>query len=196
MIILKISSLKTDDILKTLVKLLKKGGVLICPTDTVYGLLCDATNKKVVERIFKIKKREKTKPLGIFVKDIKTAKRYAFINKKQEKVLKEKWPGKFTFILKKKPNCGLSLLVGDKETVGIRIPYYKLVIEILEKIKKPIVQTSANISGQPPTTRIGEVLQQFRHRGNQPDLIINDGNLKKSKPSKVIDLINNNILRL
>jgi len=177
-----------ENSLEKALKIIKKGGVIIYPTDTVYGLLADATNKKAVERIFKIKKREKSKPLGIFVKDIKTAKKYAFIDKKQEKVLKEKWPGPYTFILKKKPNCGLSLLVGNKETVSIRIPDYKLVVRILNRFKKPIVQTSANISGQPPTTRIGEVLRQFRHRGNQPDLIIDNSNLKKSKPSKVIDL--------
>ena len=149
-----------------------------------------------MERIFKIKKREKSKPLGIFVKDIKTAKKYAFINKNQEKILKEKWPGKFTFILKKKPNCGLSLLVGNKETIGIRIPDYKLVVGILNRFKKPIVQTSANISGQPAATRIKEVLEQFNSRQVKPDLVIDIGDLPKNKPSKVIDLINNNILRL
>jgi len=184
--IIKILSKNFKKIEKTPIESLKKGEVLICPTDTVYGLLCDATNKKAVERIFKIKKREKSKPLGIFVKDIKTAKKYAFIDKKQEKVLKEKWPGPYTFILKKKPNCELSLLVGNKETIGIRIPDYKLVNEILKKIKKPVVQTSANISNQPAATKIGEVLEQFNEQ--KPDLVIDIGDLPKNKPSKVIDL--------
>ena len=180
-----------ENSLEKALKIIKKGGVIVCPTDTVYGLLCDATNKKSVERIFKIKKREKSKPLGIFVKDIKSAKKCAFINKNQEKVLKEKWPGKFTFILKKKLNCGLSLLVGNKETVGIRIPDYKLVIEILKKIKKPIVQTSANISGQPAITKIKDVLSQFERANIQPDLIVDAGDLPQNKPSKIIDLTNN-----
>ena len=88
------------------------------------------------------------------------------------------------------------MLVGNKETIGIRIPDYKLVIEILKKIKKPIVQTSANISGKPATTKIKEVLEQFNSKQVKPDLVIDIGDLPKNKSSKVIDLINNNILRL
>ncbi len=115
--IIKIQRDNSKKVQEKAVEFIKRGRVVICPTDTVYGLLCDATNKKSVERIFKIKKREKSKPLGIFVKDIKSAKKCAFINKNQEKVLKEKWPGAVTVILKAKK--GLSKLVYKNDTIGL-----------------------------------------------------------------------------
>lgn len=167
----------------------KKGGVIICPTDTVYGLVADAVNKKAVEKIFKIKKRDNKKAIPIFVKDIKAAKKLAFIDKKQEKILNKYWPGKFTFILERKQDCGLpKILFGDKKTIALRIPDYKLVKDLLKKLKKPLTGTSANISGKPASTKIREVLKQFEKNKIKPDLIIDAGNLPKNRPSKVIDL--------
>lgn len=162
-------------------KLIKAGGIVICPTDTVYGFLADAGNKKAVEKIYKIKKRAKSKPLPVFVKDFKMAKDLAEINKEQEKVLKKKWPGKYTFILKSKfknPNF-------KKNTIALRIPKYKFLNDLLKKINKPLAQTSVNISGQLPLTKIKDIINQFE---NQDILLIDAGNLPKSKPSTIIDL--------
>src|SRR3989344_7445115 len=100
----------SKNVLNKAVKIIKNGGVVVCPTDTVYGFLADATNKKAVEKIYKIKKRPKSKFLPIFVKDLKTAKEIAEINKDQVKILTLRlrsgqgkfWPGKYTFILKRK----------------------------------------------------------------------------------------------
>ncbi|PIR72140.1 MAG: threonylcarbamoyl-AMP synthase [Candidatus Nealsonbacteria bacterium CG10_big_fil_rev_8_21_14_0_10_36_24] len=196
--------MRTD--IKEVIKIIKKGGVVVCPTDTVYGLITDATNKKAVEKIFKIKKRDKKKAIPIFVKDIKTAKNLAFINEKQEKFLRENWPGKITVILKRKVKCGLpEILFSKKKTIGLRIPNYKLIKKLLQKTNKPLTGTSANISRKPPSTKIKEVLKQFSAQGgpvsdgkDQPDLIIDVGNLKKSRPSRVIDLTKNKqkILRI
>jgi len=175
--------------IKRIINIFKKGGVIVCPTDTVYGLIADAANKKAVEKVFKIKKRHKKKAIPIFVKDIKTAKKLAFINKRQEKFLKKVWPGKITVVLKRKPNCGLpKILFGGRKTIALRIPNYKMVNNLLEKINKPLTGTSANISGKPASAKIKEVLFQFKNQKLQPDLIIDVGNLKKSKPSKIIDL--------
>ena len=186
MIILKIDSLKLDDILKTSIESLKKGGIIICPTDTVYGLICDALNKKAVEKIFEIKKRDRSKPLGIFVKDIKIAKKLAFINKNQESFLRD---NKVTVILRAKKE-NLSKLVYKDGTIGIRIPDYELLSLILEKFGKPIAQTSANISGKFATTKINDILEQF---AMEDVIIIDNGDLAESKPSQVIDLTKNNI---
>src|ERR1700680_722151 len=84
------------------ISILKKGGMIICPTDTVYGFLADASNKKAVEKIYKIKKRPKSKPLSIFVKDLKMAKELADIDRNTEIWLKKNWPGKVTAVLKRK----------------------------------------------------------------------------------------------
>lgn len=74
--------------LKKIIEIIEKGGVVVCPTDTVYGLIADAKNKTAVKNIFKIKKRSLKKPLPIFIKDLKTAKGLAKIDKIQEKILK------------------------------------------------------------------------------------------------------------
>src|SRR3989344_282146 len=84
------------------VKILKEGGVVIFPTDTVYGFVADATNKKGVAKIYNIKKRPKSKPLPVFVSGIKMAREVAEIDARQVKILKKFWPGKYTFILKRK----------------------------------------------------------------------------------------------
>ena len=160
--------------------ILKNGGLVICPTDTVYGFLADVSNKKAVDKIFKLKKRPRSKPLPVFVKDIKMAKELAEISKNQEKTLKKYWPGKYTFILKAK-----SYKLQVKSSVAIRIPKHKFLNDLLKKINKPLAQTSVNISGQPALNRIKEIIEQF---GDKVDLIIDEGNLSQRKPSKIIDL--------
>jgi len=187
MMVLRVFSKNFKEIIGKVIKSIKKGEVIVCPTDTVYGLLCDAKNKGAVERLLKIKSRPKGKPIPIFVKDIKMAKNLAFVNKNQENFLKKVWPGKTTFILKRK-NKLPKILFGKKKTIGLRIPKYKLVNKLLKKLNRPLTGTSANISGQPPLTKIKEVINQFKNQEFQPDLILDAGNLKSSLPSTVIDL--------
>ncbi len=169
-------------------KFLNNGGVVIFPTDTVYGFLADASNKKAVEKIFKIKKRPKSKPLAVFVKDIKMAKELAEITKDQEKVLKKYWPGKYTFVLNSKIKNNL---ITKNSTIAIRIPDYKPLNKLLKKINKPLAQTSVNISGDDAFLKSKDIIERF---GKVKDLLFLDaGNLKKSKPSKIIDLTENKI---
>lgn len=172
---------------KMAARLIKEGKVIICPTDTVYGLICDATNKKAIKKLFQIKKRPSNKPIPIFVKDIKMAKKFAIVNKRQEEFLKKVWPGKATVILKKKKR-GPEIFFGGKETIGLRIPKHKFVNQLLAAVNRPLSGTSANISSQPHSTKIREIIKQFENKKFQPDLIIDSGNLKPSKPSTTLDL--------
>jgi len=190
-------------VLAEAIKVINRGGVIVCPSDTVYGLVCDAGNKKAVEKIFKIKKRPKTKPLGVFVRDIKMARRVAVIDERAKKFLKRNTPGKITVILKKRPNSGLAKLVGTQparsasrnevDTVGIRIIKDKFINELLDNFGKPLAQTSANVFSQPFSTKIGEVLKQFENIESKPDLVIDAGDLPKSRPSAIIDLTYNKV---
>ena len=181
--------------IKTLVSLIKKGKVLVCPTDTVYGLICDATNKKAVEQVFKIKKRSYKKPIPVFVKDIGLAKKIARIDKKQERFLKKVWPGKVTVILEAKEKFPRGVLGSDNK-IGIRIPNYKPVLSLLKKLNTSLSSTSANISEIPGSGKIEEVIKQFSRRKNKPDLIVDAGNLKPSKSSTVVDLTDNRLIIL
>ena len=175
--ILKVKKQNFNKIVKEAVRSIKSGQVIICPTDTVYGLVCDAINKKAVDKLFKIKKRPAEKPLPLFINNIRMAKKLVSINKVQEYFLRKAWPGKVIVVLKKKNG-----------TLGLRMPKHKLVLKLIEHTNRPLTGTSANISGQPASIKIKEVLQQFTNQQYQPDLVLDAGNLKKSRPSIVIDL--------
>ena len=170
-----------------IITFLNEGKVLVLPTDTVYGFVCDASNEKAVERIFEIKKRDKAQTLPVFVKDIEMAKSYAKIDSRQEKIIKKIWPGAVTYVLDGK--MGLSPLVYKNSTIALRAPNYSLVQEVLEKLGKPLAQTSANISGKPATTKISDILEQF---SDSDVIIINAGNLPENKLSTIIDLTDTN----
>jgi len=185
--ILKITRKNFKKVVETTIKLIKEGEVIICPTDTVYGLICDATNIKAVKRLLKIKRRPKNKPTPIFVKNLKMAKTLAKIDKKQEKILKAVWPGKVTTVLKRKNDLS-KVLFGEEKTIGLRIPNYRLINELFRNLNHPLAETSANISGRPPLTKIEEIIKQFKIRKYQPDLAIDAGNLLNSRPSVVLDL--------
>jgi L-threonylcarbamoyladenylate synthase len=185
--VLKINPRNFKKIIEVASKAIEEGKVLICPTDTVYGLLCDAENKKAVTKLFKIKNRPMGKPIPIFVRNIEMAKNFAFIDTWQEKILNKLWPGKVTAILKRKDKLP-KILFGKKKTIGLRIPDYKFINILFKKLNIPLTGTSANISGKPASTKIKEVINQFKNKNNQPDLILDAGNLKPSSPSTVIDL--------
>ena len=183
----KVFSANRQEIIEDTAKLIKKGKIIVFPTDTVYGLICDATNKEAVSRLFIIKKRLKKKLIPIFVKDLKMAKELAEIDKKQEKFLKSVWPGKVTVILKRK-KVNIKLYGVSQKTIALRFLNYNLITDLFKKLNIPLVGTSANISGKQATTKIKEVLKQFKSQKRKPDFIVDAENLKYSKPSIIIDL--------
>lgn len=164
-----------------------RGGVVVIPTDTVYGLAADATNEQAVRRVFKIKKRPETKPLPLIIRDLEMAKKVAFIDKRLERILNLIWPGPVTALLEKKFNLP-EIVTAGKKTIGLRIPDYKLIHLLIENFGRPLTATSANLSGQPSSNKIDEVLGQFRKEFFRPELVLDAGELKFSEPSTVIDL--------
>lgn len=169
------------------VEYLGRGQVLVCPTDTVYGLLADATDERAVRKVFEIKERDRRKPLPIFIKDMQMAKKYAFLNKEIEAFLEEIWPGKITIALKRKKNGLAHSVYTDNKTIAMRIPDSKLVKEILEKFGKPVTATSANPAGLPSTVKIDKIFEYFEENQIRPDLILDAGDLPESNPSTIID---------
>jgi len=165
--------------IKEAVRAIMDGQVLVCPTDTIYGLICDAANKGAVKKLFQIKKRPKGKPIPIFVKDIKMAKRFVKIDKGQEKFLRNVWPGAVTAVLRAKTGKG---------AIGIRIPDHELILGIVKELNRPLAESSVNISGRPPARSIKGILSEFKNKKRQPDLILARGKLKSLRPSTVIDL--------
>ncbi|MBI2639819.1 MAG: threonylcarbamoyl-AMP synthase [Candidatus Sungbacteria bacterium] len=169
-------------------KVLKKGGVIIGPSDTVYGIYGDATNPETIRKIFKIKKRVSEKAFPIFVKDIATARKFAYIDDRKARFLEKVWPGPVTVVFHHKEKLP-GVLTGGKDTIGIRIPNHQFLLELLQRLDFPLVQTSANISG-------GEPMRSVEAAGglgkeSVVGLIIDGGELPKG-PSTVVDFTRDN----
>ena len=184
--IVRFSKKTLEKIAKETANKLNAGKVIACPTDTVYGLIADATNRKAVRKVLLIKGREKTKPLPIFIKDIAMAKKFAKVEPLQEKFLKKVWPGKVTAVLESRGI--LPKETGTQESIGLRIPNYDFVTSLLSAYNKPLTGTSANLSGEPPLSDSKEISRQFQNRKHAPDILIDAGKLPFSRPSKVIDI--------
>ncbi len=174
--------------LKEAVQVLSSGGVIICPTDTLYGIGCNALEEKAVRKVFEIKGRPFSKPLPIIVRNIKWAKGLAYIKKRDEKVLQKVWPGRVTAVFNKKEIVP-DIVTSKQKTVGMRVPDHPLTERMLKLFGYPIALTSANISGKEPTQDINEIIEIFSKRlTRQPDLVLDAGILPKSEPSAVLDL--------
>ncbi|MDR2667236.1 MAG: threonylcarbamoyl-AMP synthase [Holosporales bacterium] len=174
------------DILKTAVALLKSGEVIAAPTDTVYGLIADATNSSAVAKIYNLKQRPITKPLVILVSNVAMARKFADFSEEHEKMLKDFWTIKrlpLTVVLKAKKNSKLATAGGN--TVALRVPNHKLSCELIRYLGGPIVASSANISGIAPATTYKMVKDDF---GGKIPLIIDGGTCKNTSPSTILDL--------
>ncbi len=166
---------------------LKNGGVVVYPTDTLYGLGADAFNENAIVKVQKIKKQDRSKPISVVVKDIKVARRIACIDSKVEKILSRIWPGSITVILRKKDIIPY-ILTGAGETVAVRISDNKFVSALLSKIDFPVTATSANISGKKNLLKPEEIVEKLGKEKICPDLFINTGDIQNPVASTIIDL--------
>lgn len=165
---------------------LKNGGILIFPTETVYGIGANAFNEQAVKKIYEIKKRPDEKPLSILVGNINDITKYAIIsNNIEKKIIDNFMPGPITIILKRKENL-FDYVSSGKDTIGVRIPDNDAILRILEESKLPIVAPSANISGKPSGIIMSEILKDFN---NKVDVCIDGGKAKLSEPSTIVQVI-------
>jgi L-threonylcarbamoyladenylate synthase len=166
---------------------IKKGKIFVYPTDTIYGIGCDAANAKAIKKIREIKQRDE-KPLSIIVPNKKWIIDNCIIN--GEKYL-DRLPGKFTLILRLRKNVGIAIneLTRGLETIGIRIPD-SWFAGFLSRHKIAFVTTSANVSGKEPIKSIGELKEEISEK---VDYTIDDGVLN-SRPSTLIDLSKDKVI--
>lgn len=164
---------------------LSRGGVIIYPTDTYYGLGADCLLEQAVKRIFQVKKRQFSKALPVLIADIEMARKIAAeIPPSFHTLSAEFWPGPLTLVLKAAAMLPAEL-VGTDQTIGIRLPAVPWLRELIRQAKFPIVATSANISGEGEIASPEKVIQVFNHR---VDLIVDGGQTPGSLPSTVVDL--------
>ncbi len=173
--------------IKKTAAIIRQGGIVVFPADTVYGLAADATNEGAVKKLFQIKKRNAGKQISVIVKDIKTARFYAAISKKTENILNGLFPGPYTAVLRKKEKLP-EILTAETETIGLRIPKCAFTRLLAEELGVPYTATSANISGSPATGKIEEIKKVFSAGEFLPDLVIDAGDLAPSEESTIVDL--------
>lgn len=172
-----------------LINILKKGELAIIPTDTTYGIVCDATNDDAVRKVFLTKKRDFNKPLIILASDIEMVIKYTKkISSLEEDIIKEFWPGPLTILLLKNSLVS-DLVTASSPFVGIRIPHNIHLQNVIKRLNRPIVATSANLSGEDVITDVSNIDQELVKNVSY----ICYGNKISSIPSTLIKVNENKI---
>ena len=168
--------------IKAAINVLKSGGTVVYPTDTVYGIGANILDVEAVQKVYQVKKRSPLKPISTCVSKIEDIHKIAHMDEDTEKMIEKILPGPFTVILKKKENVP-SILTSGGEKIGVRIPDSKVCMELASAF--PITTTSANISGEKIPESLDGILKQLD--GNV-DLILDAGVCKHGIHSTVIDM--------
>jgi L-threonylcarbamoyladenylate synthase len=168
------------------VKVLRRDGLIVYPTETVYGLGADALSEDAVLKVYAAKNRPLSKPISIAVSDMNMLDAVAVVDDATQTFIERFLPGPVTVILPAK-SCLPEILTGGTGLVGIRWPDHKIALAIIARFDSPITATSANVSGEKPPSSPGDV--HVPH-----DYLIDDGKLPGT-PSTVVDLTTRRILR-
>jgi tRNA threonylcarbamoyl adenosine modification protein (Sua5/YciO/YrdC/YwlC family) len=175
-------------LIKKAVDILRDGGIIIYPTDTVYGLGCDLSNKRGIEKIYELKRRNKKHPLSFVCSDLKHISQYAKVTDYAYKTMKRLLPGAYTFILEAS-RLVPKIILPKRSTTGIRVPDNQICLALVKELGQPIISTSVK-------TELGETLGDpsviKEYFGQTVDLII-DGGIIMPQPSSVISLVDDNI---
>jgi len=172
-----------------IVKELEKGNLVITPTDTIYGIMGDATNEKAIKKVYQVKKRPLSKPLILLMDSYEMIKDYTKnITFEEENLIKEFMPGLVTIILEKNNKVN-NLITSNTNYVAIRIPNNKDLLEIIKKLGKPVISTSANISEEKTITSIQELEEDLKKEINY----IYDGGIQKGESSTIVKFNNHKL---
>lgn len=184
---LSITQHSTAEIVATATAVLRSGGLVLYPTETVYGVGVDATNPVAVQKLLAYKSRREGKPLSIAVANPTMAAEYVELNEQAKILYSQFLPGPVTIISFAKDKVAPGV-ASEFKTLGVRIPDYPLITELVQSLGKPITATSANASGKKRPYTIADVLDRLsNHQKQLIDLIIDAGTLPPNPPSTVID---------
>ncbi len=167
-----------------IVQILTRGGVVIYPTDTNYGIGCDIMNKKAIERIYQIKQRNKSKPFSFMCSGLKNISDYAKVSNYAYKTMRRLLPGPYTFILEGSKLVP-KIMLTQRKTAGIRVPNNTICLALVTELGNPIITTSATM---PDGAIFHDASLINDYFGNRVDAVI-DGSIVPGKPSSVISLI-------
>ncbi len=186
--IIKLEKHNWGKVIETTAGVLKQDGLLVFPSDTVYGLAANALSKKAVNKLLAFKDRPSGKAISIAVNSLSTLNKYVNVDTNTLPLLETLLPGPFTVVLPSKHQV-VKQLEAEDGTLGVRIPNYPFVLELTAALDFPITATSANISGHGPHYSIESLLNTLSNKKKQLlDLIVNFGKLPHNPPSTVINL--------
>lgn len=166
------------------VEALKEGAIIAYPTDTFYGIGCDITCKKSVEKIYAMKQRHRSKPFSFICCDLKDISQYAKVSNYTYKTMKRLLPGPYTFILEGSKSLPKTM-VSKRKTAGIRVPDHQICLEIVRELGNPIISTTAT---RPDKTFFDDPSFIHEHYGSQVEIVV-DGGPVPSRPSSVIAMM-------
>lgn len=172
--------------LENIAKVINNGGVVVFPTETVYGIGADATNPDAVKKIFEAKGRPQDNPLIVHISNKDMLKDIVEdANEIETKLMDAFWPGPLTIILKSKGVLPMSVTAG-LDTVGIRMPDNKIALSIIEESKKPVAAPSANVSGRPSGTNVEDIYNELKDR---VDIFVDGGDTIVGIESTVLKVV-------
>ena len=175
------------DKLKEISEIIKNGGIVVFPTETVYGIGTNGLNKEAISRLYEVKQRPTSKPISLLVSSIEMVDMVARdITDMEYKLMDKFFPGPLTIILKKK-NIVPDNLTNNTDTVGIRMPDNIIAKKLIEYAKVPIATPSANISGKPSGTDINYIMENFK---DKVDYYIDGGQSKLGIGSTIVKVEN------
>ena len=173
---------------------LREGGVIVCPTEGVYGLSARVSCPSAIARVIELKKRARNKGLIVVAADVAMLEgiiSFASLSAASQRLLHEKWPGHATFIVPTQAQVD-SLLTGGRNTLAARVTAFPLLAALCREVGEPIISTSANISGSEPLQSIEELRATFAHG---VDYILDEPCQGLHKPSTIYDAVSGAILR-
>jgi len=173
---------------------LQKGKTMVYPTETCYGIGCDARNQAAVEKIFTIKKRDPSKPVLVIAHDPSVMMNYVEWDETLDEIAEKYWPGPLTIVARTKKDCGLARgVIAEDNTIAFRITSHSLASSIAEELGGPIVSTSANIAGMEAPYDVARVQEMFGNEEHQPDIVIDGGELPNKSPSTIVKITDGSI---
>jgi len=177
------------DRLNEIIAVLKHGGLVVYPTETLYALGADVYNENALNILFKTKNRPLDAPVSIALKDLEQIERVVVLNEKARNLIKEHLPGALTILTKKREDIKLSRLISKSGTVGIRIPDHPLALKLVE-LYGSLTATSANLHGDPDPKEIKTSVDKL---GDSVEIYIDCGPCKFGRPSTVVDVTKGDI---
>ncbi len=183
-----------EKVLASALNTIKRGGVVVTPSETQYGLSVDPANESAVSLVYAIKGRDAQKPLGLVAGSTEIIKNNFLINATEQRLMDAFWPGPLGLRLQIKPSKEMNriaqLTLGNAQQlrkIVVRVSSNSILSELSKMLGTLVVSTSANMSGQPGCYDVKSVIEQFKNQEIQPDLIIDAGPLPISPPSTMID---------